>query len=223
MILPDLSTIVPQPFEWCMIPEGQVILQYNTQYLRDFVDHEDTFSVSPFGIARFPITNAQYQVFLNADDGYKNAALWNFSIKAQHWRARVTAPPEYQASSDDEPRTHVTWLEAIAFCRWLTSHVNTLFSERSESHYEFTLPTEQQWERAVGGDFGIVCLPPKVYEWCLTAWEGSHTDLNTRNIPRVVKAVLQGSAANSPKSFTRAHAIPLEHHHIGFRVVCNVV
>jgi formylglycine-generating enzyme required for sulfatase activity len=61
--IPD---ILPPPFEWCNIPAGRVTLERNA----------GTFEVKPFKMAKYPITYAQFQVFVDASDGYKNDLWW---------------------------------------------------------------------------------------------------------------------------------------------------
>lgn len=82
--------------------------------------------VSPFLLAETPVTNAQYRVFLEAT--YNEPAYWR--------DRRLSAP--------DQPVVGVSWLDAMAFCVWLSEH----------SAFLVELPTEAQWERAARGDDG---------------------------------------------------------------------
>jgi hypothetical protein len=66
---PDVSSILPAPFEWCEIPAGKVTIEYSN------IAHK-TFEVPQFWMAKYPITNAQYQVFMDADDGFRDPVWW---------------------------------------------------------------------------------------------------------------------------------------------------
>lgn len=158
---PDLSHILPPPFEWCEIPPGWVTLEdasdplvYNPPGTKG-----GKFHVKCFWIAKYPITNAQYRVFENDEDGYVNPVWWNYSDEAMVWREGNSTPEDTAFDGSDLPRTNVSWYEAIAFCQWLDRKVKqwrksgTLPPSRVMP-YIITIPTEQQWQRGAQGDDG---------------------------------------------------------------------
>lgn len=51
---------------WVCIPGGKVRLER--------IDHD--FNVEPFRMAKYPVTNAQFEAFIKAEDGYKNKEWW---------------------------------------------------------------------------------------------------------------------------------------------------
>lgn len=59
--------------EWIEISSGQIKLED--------VDH--VFEVKPFRLAKYPVTNIQFQTFINAEDGHKNAEWWKGIRKSQ--------------------------------------------------------------------------------------------------------------------------------------------
>jgi formylglycine-generating enzyme required for sulfatase activity len=145
-ILSDVSAILP-PFEWCEIPAGKVTIEYSE------TDHK-TFDAPQFWIAKYPITNAQYQVFVNAQDGYGDPAWWAYSDSAKVWRRDNKRPQKTAFEGGDLPRTNVTWYEAVAFCQWLTARIYPTpnhFPQAAQG-VVITLPAEQQWQRAAQGD-----------------------------------------------------------------------
>ena len=43
---------------------------------------EEAFDVKAFRIAKYPVTNVQFQAFIDAEDGYRNTEWWK-DIKAE--------------------------------------------------------------------------------------------------------------------------------------------
>jgi len=136
--------VLPPPFAWVEIPAGKVILEAGA-----YLSEATTFDVPAFAIAKYPVTNAQFQTFIDAPDGYAKVAWWDYSPDAQDWRKANRWAHERAFLNDDHPCANVTWYEAVAFCQWL-----------SETTVEkIMLPTEQQWQRTAQGDDG------RIYPW----------------------------------------------------------
>ena len=57
---------------------------------------------------------------------------------------RIERPKDSTWTQPNRPRTEVSWYEAVAFCRWLSS----------ELAMEIRLPTEVEWEKAARGTDG---------------------------------------------------------------------
>jgi len=147
---PDVSHILPSPFEWCVVPTGEVTIRFTPRA-------KATTSVQAFSISRYPVTNSQYQGFVDSKDGYINPVWWDFSDKAKRWR-RDNPEPQFTAFRGDQlPRTNVTWYEAMAFCDWLAGQIGQKIPGVPASltgSPRILLPTEQQWQRAAQGDDG---------------------------------------------------------------------
>lgn len=89
-----------------------------------------------FWIAKYPITFAQYQTFID-DQGYNNAKWW-------YGLQRV--PPEMQGFQfANHPRENISQYDMIAYCRWLTEKFGV----------EIRLPTEEEWEKTARGGQGF--------------------------------------------------------------------
>jgi formylglycine-generating enzyme required for sulfatase activity len=93
-----------------------------------------------FYCARYTITNRQFLTFM------QQAVLdyWSYSREAFQWCLRhpLTYDPD---APDDEPRTGVCWYDAVAFSRWLSSHLQL------RSPLQIRLPTEHEWQLAAQG------------------------------------------------------------------------
>ena len=132
------ATIVIPMLNWCDIPGGEVMLEYSRQRVTTYVE--------PFRISKYPITNAQYQVFVDASDGYSNAQWWDFSPDARQWFREHPMPLNPKFAWEDHPRANVCWYEAMAFCHWLSHQIGL----------HITLPTEERWQWAAQGGDGRV-------------------------------------------------------------------
>ncbi|MCC6803457.1 MAG: SUMF1/EgtB/PvdO family nonheme iron enzyme [Anaerolineae bacterium] len=237
----DLKAAMPL-LEWCRVPAGKVMTERNRS--------RKSFEVTEFFISKYPVTNAQFQAFIDAPDGYKNPVWWQSSLEVRRWHADHPKAIEAPASQPTHPRTYVCWYEATAFCQWLSY----------KTGWTVKLPTEQQWQRGAQGDtgnrypwgsrfdatlcttkesetkgstpvtqypksaspYGVCDLLGNVWEWCSNGTaSGEITDV-TVDILRVVR----GGSFMSPKKRTNINfhyfLNPLyRYQSIGFRIVCE--
>ena len=114
-----------------------------------------------YRIGKTPVTNAQYAAFLQQTPGQENIP------QKSGWFLRE--PP---AGKDDQPVAGVTWYDALAYCRWLSTQTGR----------RYRLPTEAEWEKAArsGRAEGIGV----VQEWTQTLW-GSDTNAPSFQYPYV--------------------------------------
>jgi formylglycine-generating enzyme required for sulfatase activity len=108
----------------------------------------DRIHVSRFQIARYPVTNAQYKLFVDAA-GYGERRYWTDAGWA--WRQEKAEERRWPRGWEDggypleranHPVVNVTWYEAVAYCRWLAEVTGR----------PCRLPTEAEWEKAARGD-----------------------------------------------------------------------
>lgn len=113
---------------WLEVPAGSFIYGERGQ--------EQTLQLDGFWISKYPITNIQYQTFID-DQGYAEERWWHDLVKPE--------PETPKWSQPNRPRTNVDWYEAVAFCRWLSVRLGL-------SGSEISLPTMLQWEKAARGE-----------------------------------------------------------------------
>lgn len=129
----QIQKILPEPFEWIEIPTGETKVD------------EHVVKIETMHMARYPITVEQFQVFVDAADGYAQDHWWEFSEAAKQWRLISRGQAAFQNLSNPTlPRTEICWYEAVAFTRWL--------STRIDGPIRIDLPSEQQWQWAAQGD-----------------------------------------------------------------------
>jgi formylglycine-generating enzyme required for sulfatase activity len=132
-----------------------------------------------FYIAKYPVANAQYQLFLKAG-GYDKPSFWD-AREGEGWLWLVEQHPEYRGEgsiSEPEywydarfgrirrgyPVVGVSWYEADAYCAWLTALLRQrcvgnqlpdrerrLIAGLPEGEWTLRLPSEGEWLAAAGG------------------------------------------------------------------------
>jgi formylglycine-generating enzyme required for sulfatase activity len=152
---PNLSNTLPSPFDWCSIPSGAVKVSSGSWEDGYYWEGSSRrIDVSGFYMAKYPITNLQYQLFVDAKDGYREARWWDYSRDAKAMWVKNPQPVKSIFAGDDCPRTNVNWYEAMAFCNWLNAQAKLDVSKRESNtkYLHITLPTEGQWQRAAQGN-----------------------------------------------------------------------
>ena len=188
---PRPEVLDPLKIEWIEIPAGPFIMGSDDGYDDEKPRHALDLGYA-FRISRFPITNAQFQAFVE-DGGYQEARYWVEAQATGWWRdgkavrgryrlkdesqqeielfatEEATAPANFGEpfNSSNHPVVGVTWYEALAFSRWLTERMEA--EGLLKPGEEASLPSEAEWERAARGAAG------RVYPW------GDNPDPNRAN------------------------------------------
>jgi len=228
--------------EWLEIPAGRV------SYTGDA--RTKTIGIDSFYIAKYPVTRAQYSIFINHPNGYSNPKWWAFSEQSKKWFAENPTAVANTFPVDEQPRERVNWYGALAFCNWLSAQISE----------DITLPTDAQWRRAAQGDsnclytwgnefdpnrantsesnlkmtsmvtrydggvspYGVYDMIGNVWEWCLNTRLGHRegTDLTSTD-----KRIVHGGSHISPADrctipFNYLLNPLVYHTSIGFRIVC---
>jgi formylglycine-generating enzyme required for sulfatase activity len=144
--------------EFCLIPKGEFLFGDNKEKCN--IDYD-------FWISKYPITNSQFQQFVDAD-GYTRedfAEFWKEAAELGYWKAGKgykgfwdgdfrAAPEKYTRdfSLPNHPVVGVSWHEALAFSRWMNAN-------QTPTIFTFRLPKETEWEKAAYG------LDGREYPW----------------------------------------------------------
>jgi len=109
-------------------------------------------------IGRYPITNAQYSIFIESG-GYSQGQYWKEAEKKGVWKEgkyKGRALPlkvNYPLNLPNHPVVNISLHEGIAFTRWLTE----IWKEKGfiPNSWVVTLPTEAEWEKAARGGLQV--------------------------------------------------------------------
>lgn len=135
---------------WVEMPGGKFMMGSDEGGDDEKPPHE--VELSPFKISKYPITNAQFEMFMN-DGGYQNEKWWS----QEGWKYRQQKNWEQPRLWDNEyfnlpnqPTVGVSWFEAEAYCNWLTEQI----ARDNHKNLQVKLPTEAEWEFAARGKEG---------------------------------------------------------------------
>ena len=120
--------------EFVRVPAGKFLMGSDPGKDKQTSDDETpqhTVVLDEYRIGKYPVTNRQYQVFVQAA-GYRSPGHWSNG--------------EFPSGNADHPVTYVSWEDASAFCKWASTLNQT----------EVRLPTEAEWEKAARGPDGRI-------------------------------------------------------------------
>ena len=148
-----------------------------------------------FCIGKYPVTNAQYERFLNApdfanpvywlefpkfDENYKRIGDWGqegltwLREELKKSKSKVLFPRYWEdenlgKTNTNHPVVGISWFEANAYCEWLFQNWNTLSESKANDSLKpqsIRLPLENEWQKAAGG-----IIPEGRFAWDETGKE----------------------------------------------------
>ncbi|MBN2394828.1 MAG: SUMF1/EgtB/PvdO family nonheme iron enzyme [Anaerolineae bacterium] len=134
---------------FCYVPGGDFWMGGKESF-EGGVLHKYTRLTSGYWMARYPITNAQFDAFVQGG-GYEDSDLWTKAGWGWRQENKRTGPSNYGVPYNlpNHPVVGVTWYEAVAYCRWLTQRWQA--QEWLPEGWTVRLPTEAEWEKAARG------------------------------------------------------------------------
>jgi formylglycine-generating enzyme required for sulfatase activity len=135
---------------WCYVPGGTYSIGGWLDDEEDDNDAQAEVELSPYWVAKHPVTVQQYRQFMEAG-GYEHEEWWTpqgWVWKTERERTQPYLWGDERFRGDNQPVIGVSWYEAAAFARWLTVQ---LAGTLPEGHC-VRLPTEAEWEAACAYD-----------------------------------------------------------------------
>jgi len=160
--LPDRRIHEKTGIELIRIPAGPFLYGVGKQ----------TIELPEYYIGRYPVTNAQYKRFVDANPRQQVPFVDKDLAKLYNWdETRRTFPVDKIA----HPVVLVSWHDAAAFCEWAG----------------LTLPTEEQWEKAARGMDG------RIWPWGDEEPGSEHCNFND-NVDQTTPIGLYSPKGDSP-------------------------
>lgn len=143
----------PLAMTWCWVQGGELamgdpvektsLLQSTLSLFGEKVTEEGRVPVSGFWLARYPVTNEQYRLFIEMG-GYQERRWWTDAGWQQRKQENWTEPLFWRDdrwNGTQQPVVGVSWYEAVAFCAWAADTTGQ----------NIRLPTEAEWEKGARG------------------------------------------------------------------------
>jgi formylglycine-generating enzyme required for sulfatase activity len=130
---------------WKLACRQAGLSKHNTREWIESEINDHPIMIMTFEIGRYPLTNAQYALFVD-DHGYRpDQPWWDAAGQAwldheRRWQPSGWDKERFDQTQPNHPVVGVSWYEAMAFCRWLTAKLGDGFI--------YQLPSEAEWEYA---------------------------------------------------------------------------
>ncbi len=149
-----LSASVPE--DMMLIPAEEFQMGSNNEKANDREKPVHKVYIDAFYMDKYPVTNAQYKVFIDANLQWRKPLKRNERNRTK--KMLLSIPSKYHdgdylkhwdgnnfpIGEDDHPVTHISWYAAMVYAKWVGKR----------------LPTEAEWEKAARG-----ALTGQKYPW----------------------------------------------------------
>jgi len=131
--------------ELIYVPAGEFLMGADKKHPSDDPDLKEAcrpqhrVALGSYCIGRRPVTNADYQLFIENTPDYPIPYSPMRFAQRYNWDSRTRTHPR---GLKDHPVVLVTWQDGLAYCRWLSDVTG----------YRCRLPTEAEWEKAACWD-----------------------------------------------------------------------
>jgi len=137
------------PSNFVLIHGGEFTMgSPETEKGRSTIETQHQVKVSDFYMGKYEVTFVEFNRFI-AETGYQTDAEkegssntcerngWPYKRKGVNWRNGESGSVRSQIE-ENHPVVHVSWNDAVAYCKWLSNTTGK----------QFRLPTEAEWEYA---------------------------------------------------------------------------
>lgn len=168
--LPTEKQLIVADIEFVRIPAGEFLMGSNEPELaRVRSNPRHPVKLDAYYIGRYPVTNADYQRFIDAHPKQPVPSSSLPEAQPYCWNKRTR---RYPAGLANYPVVLLTWEEALAYCAWLGQ----------SSGYPIRLPSEAEWEKAAGWD--ATTSSSRRYPWG-TEFEDGRCHIGNRQLSPV--------------------------------------
>jgi formylglycine-generating enzyme required for sulfatase activity len=147
--------------EFVRVPAGKFVMgsKEDNKLASDDEKPQHTYEIlKDYWIARFPLTNLQFEEFVKTRD-YRTTAeekgfgrVWDGKQwkeeKGADWR-RPRGSKSDPKGKEQHPVVQVSWDDAMAYCQWFNETYRQELGELA-----LRLPSEAEWEKAARGEYG---------------------------------------------------------------------
>lgn len=223
-------------FDWVTIPAGDFYMGSDPRLdIHCFEDELPQFRLSlpEFRIARLPVTNTQYKLFIDAT-GHR---------APNHW-----TNGEITVGKEKHPVVNVSWRDATAFCEWAGVRLPTEaewekaargpdrrvypWGDAPPTHKRCNFDMEVGSTSVVGSypagtsPYGVLDMAGNVWEWTASVWLDSYENYVTQMASQTennLRRVLRGGGFRDlefVRCAARSWDLPTQRYRdLGFRVV----
>jgi len=133
------GSVVALRHELIYVPGGEFLMASDDPALKEACRPQHRVVIEPFCVARFPVTHADYQRFVDDNPDYPVPSSPMRYAQRYNWDQRTRT---YPRGREAHPVVLVTWADTLAYCQWLSQVTG----------YRCRLPTEAEWEKAAAWD-----------------------------------------------------------------------